>query len=112
MEENEKNRRFKVFIVLLIAIIVFAVVISTVWFGTAGIGMMGGMMGFGWPFIFVPIIVIIVFIYALLDRDSISYYEGGNPMQILERRYANGEITRDEYLKMKDDLNRNNPVEM
>ncbi|OGS40664.1 MAG: hypothetical protein A3K77_04300 [Euryarchaeota archaeon RBG_13_31_8] len=74
--------------------------------------MMGGMIGFGWPFMLVLVIVIIVFIYVLLDRDSVSYYEGGNPMQILERRYANGEITRDEYLKMKDDLNRNNPAEI
>lgn len=73
---------------------------------------MGGMMGFGWPFILLPVILIIVIIYAILDRDTVSYYEGEDPMQILERRYANGEILRNEYWRIKDDINRNKPVEM
>ena len=73
---------------------------------------MGGMMGFGWLFMFLPVILIIVIIYALLDRDTVSYYDGEDPMQVLERRYAIGEISRNEYRRIKDDINRNKPVEM
>ena len=112
MEENGKNSWFKVLLVLLIVVIGFVLFISLSGFGMMGSGMMGGMMGFGWPFMLLPVILIIVIIYALLDRDTVSYYDGENPMQVLERRYANGEISRNEYLKIKDDLNRNNPKEM
>jgi len=112
MEENEKNRWLKVFFALLIVVISFVLFISLSGYGIMGGGMMGGMMGSGWLFMLLPVILIIVLIYALPDRDSVSYYDGENPMQVLEGRYANGEISRNEYLKIKDDLNRNNPKEM
>jgi putative membrane protein len=112
LEENERNSWFKVLIVLLLVVLGFAFFVNFLGFGMTNVGMMGGMMRFGWGFLLLPVILIIVLIYALLDRNSVSYYEGENPMQVLERRYANGEISRNEYLKIKEDLNRNNPKEM
>ena len=112
MEENGKNSWFKVLLVLLIVVIGFVLFISLSGFGMMGSGMMGGMMGFGWLFMLLPVILIIVIIYALLDRDTVSYYDGEDPMQVLERRYAIGEISRNEYRRIKDDINRNKPVEM
>ena len=112
MEENERNSWFKVFIVLLLVVIGFVLFISFFGFGLVGGGMMGGMMGFGWPFILLPVILIVVIIYAILDKDTVSNYHGEDAQQILERRYANGEISRSEYLKIKDDLKWNYSKEM
>ena len=107
MEENGKNRWLKVFFTILIVVISFVVFVNFPRFG-----MMGGMMGFGWPFMLLPFILIIVIITAILDRGTVSYYDGEDPIQVLERRYATGEISRNEYWRIKNDLNRNKPLEM
>ena len=107
MEENGKNRWFKIFFAILLVVISFVVFVNFPRFG-----IMGGMMGFGWLFMLLPFILIIVIITAILDRGNVSYYDGGNPMQVLEQRYANGEISRNEYWRIKNDLNRNKPLEM
>jgi len=108
LEENRNNSWFKVLIVFLIFVISFVVFVNFPKFGMMG----GGMMGFGWPFMFLPVILIIVIIFALSDRNNVSYYDGENPMGVLERRYANGKISRNEYCRIKDDINRNNTKEM
>jgi putative membrane protein len=33
-----------------------------------------------------------------------SFYQGENSLEILKQRYARGEITRDEYLEMRKEL--------
>lgn len=43
-------------------------------------------------------------IKALLDNNQRQSGQPEDPLTILERRYANGEIDREEYLKRKKDL--------
>ncbi|MCK5030456.1 MAG: hypothetical protein KAR64_03225 [Thermoplasmatales archaeon] len=80
MEENDKDRWFKVFIVILIVVIGFALLISIFGFGI----MSFGMMGFGWLFMLLPFVLMIVIIYAILDRDTVSYYDRVDSIQTLE----------------------------
>ncbi len=109
MADNQRDALIQVMIVLIVAVLGLALVFSLFGGGMMGGGMMGGMMGFGWLIMLLPIIFIIVLIYALLDRDKTQYtpsqyHERENPLQILERRYAGGEVSREDYLKMKEDL--------
>ncbi|HEX2865829.1 MAG TPA: SHOCT domain-containing protein [Ignavibacteriales bacterium] len=68
---------------------------------------------YGWWMMAGPlfwIVVIGVIVYAILNRSR--HYPGGpglphqeeTPLDILKKRYAKGEITRDQYEQMKKDL--------
>ena len=109
-DENEKNAWPKQLIILLIAVSVIVILIFIFGFSGTGGGMMGGgMMGFGWLFMLMPVILIILLVFALTDRNSTSvheppYYMTENAWQALERRYASGEISREEYLRIKKDI--------
>ncbi len=62
-------------------------------------------MEFGWLFIVVFSILIIlgiVYLVILLSRGREKH--GESPMRILKRRYASGEITKEEFEKMKDEI--------
>lgn len=65
-----------------------------------------GTEGF-WMFPFFPIIVIAVILYIVFGRDRgrWSGTDSGEPaLEILKKRYAKGEITKDEFEEMKKDL--------
>ncbi|HOK58712.1 MAG TPA: SHOCT domain-containing protein [Methanothrix sp.] len=63
-----------------------------------------GMNGLMWAILVVlPWIGILFLIVYLLKRDEVS---GRSAESILDERYARGELTRDEYLRMKEDLRR------
>jgi len=66
-----------------------------------------GLNGLLW-FILValPMIGIIFFLLYIVTRESSETIlpEGNNALKVLNERYAKGEITREEYLKMKEDL--------
>ena len=78
-------------------------------------GFMGGMMGFGfgwWPFMFlVPlgfVVLVVLGIYYLFsgqarEQGALAHMES-DALRILKERYARGEITSDQYSKMKRDL--------
>ncbi len=71
--------------------------------------MMGSWYYGGWWMIIVWIVVaglIIWGIVALARRGGASSSEGQNqtPLDIAKRRYANGEITKEEYERLKKDL--------
>lgn len=76
-------------------------------------GMMGG-ESWGWATLMmgVPAVVLIVILLVALGglREPIAYpvyaSPGQGPMDILEQRYARGELTREDYLKIRDDLGR------
>ena len=59
--------------------------------------MMGG-MGFGW-FIWVILIAVVVWgILQFTNRDQLQNSSNSEtPLDILKRRYANGEITKEEF---------------
>lgn len=65
------------------------------------------MMGFG---LLIPLLILGVIIYALGWRPQIGNYSLPNTSQsrsaldVLNERYARGEISREEYQVMRDDL--------
>ena len=81
-----------------------------------GYGSHWGMMGWGnggfWPLGMIIWLIIIVAIIAFISwavsaRFSRSRYEGAgasSALDVLEQRYARGDIGRDEYLQKKNDI--------
>jgi putative membrane protein len=73
---------------------------------------MVGMMGYGgwWTMLFVPIVLSLIAyaIYYLVTGSSrtarSSRYQSGRALEILKERYARGEITREQFLKMNEEL--------
>lgn len=64
-------------------------------------------MGFGWLFMIIFwALVILGVVYAVqaVMRGSMGRRQNETPLDILKRRYAKGEITREEFARMKDDL--------
>ena len=77
------------------------------WRGMMGSGMMPrGSVGFGWPILWaaVFIIIILVGLYFVLTGSRREEKPSTNPVEILKERYARGEITSEEFQKMKRDL--------
>ncbi len=74
-------------------------------------GMMG-MMGYGWAFMFlIPAVFLLLIVlggYYLITEagrtDKSESSHGERALEILKERYTKGEITREQYLKMKEDL--------
>ncbi len=71
-------------------------------------GMGGFGMGFGWIF-WIAILAVIIWAVIRLANASQNrdVYPGGrseDALEVLKRRYANGEISREEFERMKRDL--------
>lgn len=70
-------------------------------------GNYGWGMGFGWLFMIVfwaLVILGVVFIFKLISDRSRPAEKGETALDILKKRYAKGEITKEEFERMKDDL--------
>jgi len=75
------------------------------------LGMMG-MMGYSWgftPLIGILFLVLIVLgayylITALAWQPRSESKDSGRALEILKERYARGEISREQYLKVKEEL--------
>ncbi|MBI5639996.1 MAG: SHOCT domain-containing protein [Nitrospirae bacterium] len=64
-------------------------------------------MGFGWLFmVFFWVLIIsgIVYLVRVIAGREKKGPEEETPLDILKRRYAKGEITKDEYDRIKEDL--------
>ena len=65
-------------------------------------------MGFWMSLFWLVILILIAYlIYKLIkkEKDTVPSSEiGKGAMDILAERYAKGELTRDQYIQMKDDL--------
>ena len=64
-------------------------------------------MGFGWIFmLFFWVLVILGFVYVIRLGMTGAKKEnsGETALDILKKRYAKGEITKEEFEKIKDDL--------
>lgn len=72
------------------------------WGGMAGYGMGGLFMGI--LFIIVVIVVIYLVIRVLSRNLSESGGGGETPLDILKKRYAKGEISKEDFDRMKDEL--------
>jgi uncharacterized membrane protein len=80
----------------------------------------GGMMGSGWLFMLVPLLFVILLIFFLVPGLSeearspqgscapgipqLPFQATSASVEILSQRYARGEISRDDYLRMRDDI--------
>lgn len=67
------------------------------------------MMGTGgmWMFPFFPIIVLVLILYFVFGRNCgcwSGHGSGESAIEILKKRYAKGEITKEEFEEMKKDL--------
>ncbi len=67
------------------------------------------MMGMGgmWMFPFFPIIVLVLILYFVFGQDQwrrSSSDVGDSALEILKKRYAKGEITKEEFEEMKKNL--------
>lgn len=73
-----------------------------------GGGMMGGLYGgtYMWLFILVVLAVVVYFVVKgtkPANQDSATHEI---PLDILKRRYAKGEITKDDYERLRKDIER------
>ena len=57
-----------------------------------------------WIILLIVIGLVIYFIVQAQNKKSETPTQNESPMDILKRRYAKGEITREEYERMKKDL--------
>ncbi len=71
-----------------------------------GNGWFWGHMGFGWLFWLVILALFIWLLVQALNRGRMEdrHSQLETPLEILKKRYARGEISREEYEKMKKDL--------
>lgn len=101
-------------IVALVILLVVALALSSTMGGMMGPGMMGRgggwMWGFGmwlgglamlvfWGALIVGAVLVVRLLGGLPGRDGRT-----SPLDILKRRYASGEITREQYEQMRKDL--------
>src|SRR3990172_8124233 len=96
-------------IVLVVGLMAFIAALASPW----GTGY--GMMGWGWGVLMmaVPVVVLVLILPVALGAFSprtaaLAYLAAvsppSSPMEILGGRYARGEISREEYLRVRADL--------
>lgn len=61
--------------------------------------------GMGWGMWFIPLLLIILLIYFLV-RNNTHTKNGETPLEILKKRYAKGEINKEQFEQMKNDLSK------
>lgn len=122
---NERSFRLTIIaLFLLVPIVVLSIVIIAAAIGGFGNGYyywgpMGGMMGMGWIFMLIPLtflsIMFVVLIMAATRPTMWRPYHWGSwglwtnynhhdAETVLEERYAKGEISREEFVRIKEDL--------
>ena len=83
-------------------------------FGMQGPGGWGNMMNYGvgyggmstWIIILIVIGALVYFIVQAQNKKDQTPTQNESPLDILKKRYAKGEIEKEEYEKMKKDLER------
>jgi len=97
-------------LVLVVGLVALFAALASPW-GT-GYGMMGGGWGWGVLVMVVPIVLLVLMLFAasgaFAPRAAVPTYLQPAPpfsaVEILNARYARGEILREEYLRMQTDL--------
>lgn len=67
-----------------------------------------GMMGWGWGGMLIGILVIVLLVYLVVrflgESAGKTRDDKNGALEILRKRYARGEISEEEYRRMKDEL--------
>ncbi|MFQ5884253.1 MAG: hypothetical protein ACE5IO_04055 [Thermoplasmata archaeon] len=111
MRKDDTNYLPITLVIIVLVIIVLGSILAFSWGG----GMMGmGMMGGGGVFMFIPflfiLLLVLIVIWALERRPTQhyasypAYQTSEDPLLVLNQRFARGEITRELYLQMKNDM--------
>ena len=109
MNQNQKTALIIGGIILAV-LVILSVVLDFLWgWQLGGFGMMGrGMMGgFGTMFLWIVILGLIIWAVVAALRPGGTdgtAHKADSPMDILKRRYASGEIDKEEYEAKKKDL--------
>lgn len=112
---NTKTNPLTWLAVALVVAIALMAVLGSWAMGTYGgyYGMMGsGSWGWAMLMMGIPAVILVVILLAALGglREPVAYQASASPAQqpleIVEQRYARGELTREDYLKLRDDLTR------
>ena len=72
-------------------------------------GEYGWGMGFGWVFMIVFWVFVIMGVIFLIRIISGSTKKEETALEILKKRYARGDLTKEEYDRMRDDLLKQGP---
>lgn len=62
------------------------------------------MGGYGWIIQLILITILFLVIWWLLRDNKFGYKTNETPLEIVQKRYAKGEITKKEFDKLKKDL--------
>jgi putative membrane protein len=123
-DSHEDRGRFSTVLIAIVGVaiaVVLILVLALSYFSSGytygypyGWGMMGGFMGFPLLFIFPIMLIVLVVIGYRWGGCCGGYYghygyygsheERETAMEILRRRYANGEITKEQFEQMKKDI--------
>jgi putative membrane protein len=72
-----------------------------------GYGMGTGWLVFGWLFMilfWVAIVLLIIWLYKQIRGPTPQVPRGETALEVLKKRYASGEITKDQFKEMKAEL--------
>ncbi len=96
------------FLLVLFGFIFLACIGPGPFYGPMGRGHMYGMYGMGGPFmgiIWIAFLVLLGFgVYYLFKNKNINKDANETPLDIIKKRFARGEITKEEYEHMKGEL--------
>lgn len=118
MSDSENRAFVNSSLMLLLVFGVLAVLVGLS-FAVGGGGMMGGAMGLGMLFLLLPLVLLIWLVLAFSDRRETQRPQppfrpgsyGEYPLQILDRKYASGELTYQEYVTLRDEIVRKHGIE-
>ncbi len=96
---------------LIIVALVMAVVMAIFYSDNdTGFGMMGGSgLGFGAGLMIIAVVILALIIVIALggsENHTVVYGTQSNAQEILDQRYARGEISQEEYVRMKGEIAR------
>ena len=98
--------------VLIVLLFAGGLALLTFWSIGRHVSWMIGMMGFRWGFMFlIPLFFLALlslgvyyFVTGLLRTSGFHIIEREDALEILKKRYARGELTTEQYAKMKEEL--------
>jgi len=96
--EKDKNALLWIPIAVVILLFLFT------GFGMGGYGMMGLGMGFGFLFMLLFLVAIIWLVVTLVNPAQSNEKDNSDPLTILKKRFAKGEITKKQFEEMKKEI--------